>query len=221
MNKQAIINQIDIKSFYASELPSVKWNGKGEGQAFCCFHQDQKMRSLSLNSDTGVFFCHGCNESGSLFDFYMKKYHVDFKTALIELNKQAGLTTEPQKRIIKAYDYIDELGKLLFQTVRYEPKDFKQRRPDGKGGWIWNLERVRLIPYNLPEVIKANSVIIVEGEKDVESLKAIGLTASCNPMGAGKWRAEFNQYFKGKKVVIIPDNDTPGRGNIGVTMGTN
>jgi putative DNA primase/helicase len=67
------------------------------------------------------------------------------------------------------------------------------------------------VPYRLPEVVKADHVLIVEGEKDVESLRALNLAASCNPMGAGKWRAEYNGYFNGKSVSIILDNDEPGR----------
>jgi hypothetical protein len=45
----------------------------------------------------------------------------------------------------------------------------------------------------------------------VETLRELGITATCNPMGAGKWKPEFNKYFKGKLVVIIPDNDEPGK----------
>lgn len=141
----------------------------------------------------------------------MLKQGVDYKTAFNALAEKAGLSTEAQKRIVKTYEYTDESGELLFQAVRYDPKDFNQRRPDGKGGWIWNLQGIQLVPYNLPEVIKAKSITMVEGEKDVENLKIMGLTATCNSMGAGKWRPEYNQYFKGKRVCIIPDNDKPGR----------
>ena len=35
------------------------------------------------------------------------------------------------------YDYRDEAGRLTYQVVRYPPKDFRQRRPDGSGGWVW------------------------------------------------------------------------------------
>jgi archaellum biogenesis ATPase FlaH/5S rRNA maturation endonuclease (ribonuclease M5) len=139
----------------------------------------------------------------------MVKHGVDFPTAKVTLAREAGLPQ--QKRILKTYDYTDESGNLLFQTVRYEPKDFNQRKPDGKESWLYTLQGIRLVPYNLPEVIKAKSIIIVEGEKDVETLRGIGLIASCNPMGAGKWRADYNPYFNGKKVVIIPDNDEPGK----------
>ena len=210
MDKQIIIDRLDMKAFYSAELPSIKANGSAMAQALCPWHNDTKP-SLTVNLTTGQFKCFGCDKKGSIFDFYMTRHSVDYKTAFNALAKEAGLTTEAQRRVIKTYDYVDESGKILFQTFRYEPKDFKQRRPDGNGGWIYNLQGVQLVPYNLPEVIKAKSVIIAEGEKDCLNLKTIGLTASCNPMGAGKWKPEYNQYFKGKKVVLLPDADKPGR----------
>jgi 5S rRNA maturation endonuclease (ribonuclease M5) len=99
--------------------------------------------------------------------------------------------------------------------VRYDPKDFRQRRPDGHSGWIWNLEDTRRIPYRLRELREAvatkKPVIIVEGEKDVDALRAWNLTATTCPGGAGKWRAEYNDHLRDADVIIIPDNDTPGK----------
>ncbi|RJQ54522.1 MAG: hypothetical protein C4526_05315 [Nitrospiraceae bacterium] len=210
MNKQTVIERLNIKAFYASELPSIKWNGSGMGQGLCPFHED-KRPSLSVNHSNGSFKCFSCDSKGDIFSFYQKKHNADFRTAFNELARIAGLKPEPQKKIVKVYDYTDESGKLLFQTVRYEPKDFKQRRPDAKGGWIYNLQGIQLVPYHLPEIIKIDRVIIVEGEKDADNLKALGLTPTCNPMGAGKWKPEYNQHFKGKKVAVIPDNDEPGK----------
>ena len=162
MEKQTVINALNLKAFYSSELPSIKWNGSAMAQAICPFHNDTKP-SLTLNLSTGQFKCFGCDSKGSIFDFYMKRHSVDYKTAFNTLAKEAGLTTEAPRKMVNAYDYVDEAGKLIFQTVRYEPKDFKQRRPDGKGSWIYNLQGVPLMPFNLPEVIKAKSVIITEG----------------------------------------------------------
>jgi hypothetical protein len=210
MDKETVLKSIDIKAFYASQIPSIKWNTSMWGQGLCPFHEDVKP-SFFVNKETGIFHCKGCNKRGSIFDFYMEKHSVDFKTACTTLALEAGLTTEPQKKIIKTYDYTDESGNLLFQTVKYEPKDFKQRRPDGKSSWIYNLQGVRLVPYNVPDVIRSESIVIVEGEKDCDNLRAFGFIATCNPMGAGKWRPEYNQYFQGKKVSILPDNDKPGR----------
>ena len=210
INKQEIIDRLDKKSYYLSIYPDLKITGEW-GQTHCNSngHKDNKP-SFFVNLNNGSYHCKGCGIKGSLFDHFMMINNVDFPTAKLELAKKAGLVTEPQKKIVKTYDYTDESGNLLFQTVRYDPKDFKQRRPDGNGGWIYNLQGVQLVPYNLSEVLKAKSVILVEGEKDVETLKGIGLTATCNPMGAGKWRPEYNEYFKNKRVAIISDNDGPG-----------
>lgn len=126
----------------------------------------------------------------------------------------AGLTFEDLHagpRITGTYDYVDEDSELLFQVVRYDPKNFKQRKPDGNGGWVWNLNGVRKVLYHLPEVLKAESVLVCEGEKDVETLRALGLVATTNPGGAGKWKDEYSEFLRGKNVIIIPDRDEPGR----------
>lgn len=210
MNKEAILQSLDFKSFFSSELSSLKLNGSSsQAMALCPFHEDKKS-SLSINLKTGLYFCHGCNENGDVFSFFQKKHSVDFKTALQELSKQAGIT-ESRKKIVKTYDYTDGSGKLIFQTLRHEPKDFRQRRPDGKGGWIWNLQGVTLVPYNLPQVVKSPYCFISEGERDVESLGEFGLVASCNAMGAGKWRPGYNEHFRGKRCYILPDNDEAGK----------
>lgn len=122
------------------------------------------------------------------------------------------------RKIVATYDYRDESGTLLFQSVRYDPKDFRQRRPLGAGQYEWSITGCRKVPYRLPELKAAPQdcqVFIVEGEKDVDALRALGFVATCNPMGAGKWnhvcptaRAEC---FKDRRVIILPDNDEPGR----------
>ena len=120
-----------------------------------------------------------------------------------------------EHRILATYDYTDESGKLLYQALRFEPKDFRQRRPDGEGGWVWKLDDVRRVLYRLPELTEAlandRPVFVVEGEKDVDALWNIGIPATCNPQGAGKWRDEYSGHFKGATVHVIPDNDDPGR----------
>lgn len=114
--------------------------------------------------------------------------------------------------IVVAYDYRDEAGRVLFQVTRHDPKDFRQRRPDGRGGWVWGLEGVRRILYHLPELPKdADPVLVCEGEKDVDVLRRLGFTATTNPGGAGKWRAEYAASLTGRQVVLLPHNDDPGR----------
>lgn len=109
------------------------------------------------------------------------------------------------------YDYRDEHGKLLFQVVRFEPKDFRQRRRVGTG-WEWGLNGTRRVLYRLPELVKKPTwpVVVVEGEKDADRLTKEGLLATCNPMGAGKWEQGYTDSLAGRRVVIIPDADKAG-----------
>ncbi|MDY6918453.1 MAG: AAA family ATPase [Chloroflexota bacterium] len=113
------------------------------------------------------------------------------------------------------YDYTDPEGELLYQVVRFQPKTFRQRRPDGNGGWVWNLKGTKPVLYRLPEVLQAvadgQRVYICEGEKDVNGLWGLGLAATTNSGGAGKWRDSYSKALEGADVVIIPDNDGPGR----------
>ncbi|WP_288076439.1 AAA family ATPase [Pseudomonas sp.] len=122
-------------------------------------------------------------------------------------------------KVVATYDYTDEHGELLFQAVRYEPKDFRQRKPMPDGSWLWSIKGVRRVLYRLPELIDniaaGKTIYIVEGEKDVEAARSIGLAATCNAMGAdngngNKWMADFGDVFRGADVVIVPDQDDPG-----------
>ena len=116
-----------------------------------------------------------------------------------------------QNQILATYSYTNESNQLLFQVVRYMPKAFRQRRPNRSGGWIWKTGDVRRVLYRLPEVVRASEIFILEGEKDVETARTLGLVATCNPGGAGKWREDYAETLRGKNVIIIPDADEPGR----------
>jgi 5S rRNA maturation endonuclease (ribonuclease M5) len=109
------------------------------------------------------------------------------------------------------YDYCDIDGKLIHQTVRSNGKGFKQRRPDGNGGWIWKVKDINQILYNLRAVSEADEVLIVEGEKDTDRLSKLGYAGTTCAGGAKSWKSEYCKSLRGKAVVLIPDNDPPGR----------
>ena len=186
-----------------SRLKRVKKTGPNSWTALCPAHADQNPSlSIRVASDGKILLC--C--------------HAGCKTESIVT--AAGLTmgdlfpaeSKPQRRRIAAtYDYAEADGKLLFQAVRYEPKDFRQRRPDGNGGWVWNLQGVTPVLYRVRDWADADTVCVVEGEKDADALLALGIPATTCAMGAGKWREAYNDTLKGKCVVILPDNDTPGQ----------
>ncbi len=175
--------------------------------------------SLSIDLEKGIFFDHENNIGGGVLDLIRLKTGFANGAAVDWLRNELGIEIDnnskphtPKKRIAAIYQYQDEAGILLFEVVRYDPKAFSQRKPNGRGGYDWSLGETRRVPFHLPQLLEANgrTIHIVEGEKDVLSLERLGLAATCNSGGAGKWRADYAQFFVGADVVILPDNDPAG-----------
>jgi AAA domain len=160
---------------------------------------------------------HSSINSGGVLDLIARETGLDHKAAFVWLKQHGRVDEEPQPdkrglgQQVASYDYIDEAGELLFQVVRFEPKTFRQRKKDADGEWSWSVRGTRQVPYRLPELVEAiamgNPVFITEGEKDVENLRALGIPATCNAGGVGKWRAELCPFFAGADVIVLQDND--------------
>ena len=171
----------------------------------------------TVGDKRGTWFDHEAGEGGGVLDLLRIRKGLANGAALAWLEDSGFLEkTPPQpkadagRRIVATYDYHGEDGALLFQVVRFDPKDFRQRRPDGAGGWEWHVKGTRLVPYRLPELLRAAPhapVFVTEGEKDADALRARCLIATTNPGGVGKWRDDFNAYLRGRHVVVLPDND--------------
>jgi hypothetical protein len=187
--------------------------------------------SLSVDFTAGRFFDHENNCGGGVVDLVKWKLDCDHGAAVDWLRREGYIpnarpqqpppkpspfkVVETKPSISATYDYVDKGGALLFQVVRFEPKEFRQRRPNGKDDWIWGLDGVRRVLYRLPELLGAiaagKTIYIVEGEKDADALRTFGFPATTNPMGANKWRPEYSEFLRGADVVIVPDNDQTGR----------
>ena len=189
---------------------ATQTGSSGNWSAKCPAHPDRQP-SLSVSSrehgDPGVVVhCHaGCSTSEIVAAIGMTE---------AELFDRAS--TDTQRQIAATYPYVNEDGDLLYEVVRWDPKDFRQRRPDGRGGWLWSLGDTRRVLYRLPEVragIDAGaSVFVVEGEKDADRLTEAGYVATCSPQGAGKWSSvpDAAEQLRGADVVIVADRDKPG-----------
>jgi|APTNR8051073442_1049403.scaffolds.fasta_scaffold03721_2 RecA-family ATPase len=186
----------------------------GDGYtAFCPIHEaDGQGHKPSLTLKTGdtvpvVVNCHaGC----------------DGTAILKALNITPAPSHNSKKQIAATYSYHDPDGHEVLQKIRYKPKDFRIRHRDAAGNWIYKAGDGPAVLYRLPEVNAAiaegRTVFICEGEKDADRLASLGLVATCNIEGAAKpdqrpkWRPEyFDQLSGAASVVLMPDNDEPGR----------
>ncbi len=168
--------------------------------------------------------CPACGSSKLWFDVYDGGPHCREcnppPSKSLERGYSARVKDKASGRIVAEYDYCDEASKLLYQAVRLDPKNFRQRTPKPGGGWEWKLNGQRRVLYRLPELLSADpaeAIYVVEGEKDVDRLRTLGFVATTNVGGASKskngrskWKPEYSQSLKGRDVVILPDNDDVG-----------
>jgi hypothetical protein len=187
--------------------------------ARCPAHDDDEPSLKVSVGDSGklLLHCHaGCEQTDVLTAIDATPQMLD--PLREERRDEPEGEWTPRGPAVAVYPYYDEQETLLFQVLRTASKDFLQRRPDPtrKSGYAWSLDGVRRVLYRLPQVISAladgHTVWIPEGEKDVHSLEALGLVATCSPGGAGKWRDEYAEVFpESAHVVVIADNDKPGQ----------
>jgi 5S rRNA maturation endonuclease (ribonuclease M5) len=209
-----------------------KRNGSGWMARCPVKGHDDGTPSLSISQKNGVplVHCHaGCDQGAVIGALKARGLWPDSKS-----NGHAKATSHGERGVVEAaYAYEDEHGQVIMRVVRFaptnvSPKTFRQQRPARSGddprivrnGWVSNVQGVRKVVYRLPRVIKAirenETIVVVEGEKDVGRLEQEGLTATCNVGGASKsdsnpkWTAEHAQYLRGGDVVVIPDCDEPG-----------
>jgi len=204
----------EVRAYYATRMPDLQINAQREWRGPCPIHQGDR-DSFSVNSETGLAQCHSaCQRGWDIVGLEMELTRADFPKAKAEVFRIVGRPEVPweDRDIEAAYNYRDEQGAVRYQVVRKFGKRFMQRRPnDGKGGWEWGLGEIAPLPYDLPRILKAQLVAVVEGEKDAVNLTRLGMPATCNSGGAGNFKPELAHWFAGKDVAIFPDNDEPGR----------
>ncbi len=215
IDKEEIKKRLDKTKFYKERIPSLQINGKPEAVGLCPFHNDTNP-SLSVNLDTGLYRCYACGAEGDVFTFYQETNGVDFLTTLEDLAVYTGVTDASKSKVVATFNYTDENGNILYRKKRIEPgkhgksKDFVFEHPEGSK-WVAG-RGCDPVTYRLHEIISAKEIFIVEGEGKADLLHSWGLAATCLDSGANsKWIDSYSQHFTGKNVVILPDNDAPGR----------
>lgn len=209
----------------AEHLPAIlkqleRVSGSGSQFKACCPAHDDRNASLSVGIIDGFvkLNCHaGCHPR----DVWQLIEHDDERPIKQPSSKQTSST----RQIVATYIYTDATGQALYEKVRYEPKDFRLRYKGADGQYVWK----EVLGPTRPDTLYRHNLLakaqlgdtplcIVEGEKDVLALEALGFLATCNTHGASqagmapKWRqhhAHLVALFK--RIIVIRDNDDAGQ----------
>lgn len=195
-----------VRDCLLRRLERVKQH-RGYWNALCPSHEDHEPSLAVREHDDGVSVkCHaGCTTEEILGAIGWKK------SDLYPKKEEAELRVSKSSETVEYYYYQDEEGNPLFRVKRTPTKDFYQQRYEG-GQYLNRLGDVEPVLYRLPELASRpdDPVFVVEGEKDADRLLSLGLLATTNPMGAGKWREGYAKWLDGRTVYVIPDNDKAG-----------
>jgi len=219
---------LEVSVYYRARLPQLMQNRGSEWRGACPIHTG-KGANFTVHAATGQWHCHSaCQRGGKLLDLEQVLSGRNFSACKAEVLRLLGRAraefpdgkeslSASNLKEIERYCYVDHESRPLFEVVRYEAsnglKRFKQSRRNSAGHEVWNLKGVERVPYRLPKLLAAETVYLVEGEKDVHTLEEMGLVASCNPGGCGGGRLfeRWSHFFRNRKIVILPDNDEAGR----------
>ncbi len=139
----------EVRAYYAARLPKLNLTTHREWRAPCPVHSGKDL-NFAVSSQTGLAQCHSqCGRGWDMISLEQELFAVDFPTAKDRVYELVGRPKVPyeERNLEAVYDYTDETGKLLYQVLRFYGKEFKQRKPDPNGGWIWGLGDVRRVPW--------------------------------------------------------------------------
>lgn len=181
----------------------------GQYSAKCPAHDDNHASlSVSESQDGNILLtCH----AGCLTADIVSALGLNLSNLFQKPQNSAQEIFGSKPKVIAEYVYTDLNGAPVAKKLRYSNKSFCWLKPNGKGGWAKG--RNGKVPlFNSFNVKDIDTLYIVEGEKDVQTLSLYGKSAVSLPDGAkSKWLDSYTEFFKGRTVAIIQDNDEPGK----------
>ena len=173
--------------------------------------------------------CNDCKKGGDIITWMAiesGRSEKDVVLSLLDSDKQnqwrpisAPKKATPENnqtasKVEKVYSYKNQFGDEVFRVVRMIPKSFRQAHKGKDGKWVWNMDGVERVLYRIPEIMVSDTIVVVEGERDADNLSELGYCATCNVGGAGKWLDGYTETLSGKDVILIGDNDAPGKEHV-------
>ena len=198
-----------LSCFEGNEKPRYGKDGV-EYMVHCPCHYDKNSSlHITYNEIEDKILLHdfgGCSTERILAD-------VGLSFSDLEPDKEEKIEPAWKKDLVAEYRFTDAKGRYLYSKLRYSGKVIRYCVRHGDK-LQWGKADTASSLYNLPQLIRSikdeKAVFVVEGEKDVDTLSAAGLTAT-TAGSVSDWKKKFSKYFIGANVIILADNDEPGK----------
>ena len=185
----------------------------GQYTAKCPAHDDHRNSLSVTEGEDGRILLH-CH-AGCTPETILAAMHLDMKDLYPSKEERNAAKTGRSEKgsVTEEYVYYDSDSTPILKKLRLQFHDRKEFRWQHFDGCRWRYGRNGIDPplYNQNAMANDGQIFVVEGEKDVLTMKRMGLTAVSLADGASsRWREEYGPLFHGKEVFILPDNDAPG-----------
>ena len=215
---------LENETYFRRSLPGAVFSGSGDWLSTSCIFHDDETPSFNVNFKTGQWRCHACDIGGTHIALEKKLLDCDDNwTVLQSIAAKMGIKLRLRSKYVgqtptHKHIYIGVDGYPSFFVNRYEDGGARVGRFVGSRT-IWNLKGLRRVLYKLPDVRRAGTVLLVEGEKKADILFNLDLrdtdgrpvTVTTPFGGANGWRFEYAEELRRKRVLVLPDSDQPGQ----------
>lgn len=224
-NPNGAVKRADLIQRIKREVRCADLLEKSRNALFCCpkcgsGHKEHRTGAVQVNQSDNTAHCHACGAHLDSIELIELTRHCDFNGALEYGAQLLGIDWPPRKqrsaKVLRQHPYPaleGESGRII--KVMYD-KDapvraaWYEHKPDGSRVRGRKGYRPRLYVAG-GELADATCVIVVEGEKDADSVAAFGCVAVSGENGAACWKEEYSLQLAGKHVILLGDNDKPGQ----------
>jgi DNA primase len=120
---------VNVADQIKDKLPLAEYVGRrvalkrdGHNLKGVCPHHNERNASLVVYPDQDTWWCFGCGKGGDIFNWYQLEHHCEFKDALRELAREAGVELRAKPEEVEHQAKLRQRSAILGAALEYYRK---------------------------------------------------------------------------------------------------